>query len=78
MGLSKRVKLKEFLEYDIFDDIEPGDWDFDRDGLWIPKSKTLVFKKSSIDNALRKIDGDNWKKPFSISKNGRTEYKRYK
>lgn len=56
--------------------LEPEFWNFEKDGLfcdWFPR-KPIV--KNEIDTALKKLFGKDWNKPFSLSKNGRTEFKR--
>ena len=77
--MSKYEITRGYLEHDIFEDIEPCDWSFEKDGLWLPKQKPRVFKKSDIksdlkciDEALKKIYGKDWNKPFKRSYNGRT------
>jgi len=53
--LSKKERVKEFLEYEIFKELEPADY-YDNHGLWFPKQKPRVFKKGEIDRALKEVE----------------------
>jgi hypothetical protein len=67
--------VKESLEHGVFNEIEPDKY-YTLHGLWLPKTTPVVNKKNCIDKALKKIYGKDGLKPFSLSKNGRTEFKR--
>jgi hypothetical protein len=54
--------MKEFLEYGIFEDLEPSDH-YDKHGLWFPKSKSKKIKRKCVDLALKKLYGKDWNKP---------------
>lgn len=50
------------------EDFEPFDWDFNKDGLYIFKTKPIQREKNCIDKALKKILGKDWNKTIKTSR----------
>ena len=62
------LTLRDCMEKD--EQLEPWDWDFDKEGLFIPYQEKPKLPKNCIDLALKKICGKDWDKPIKIGKNG--------
>ena len=60
--------MKELLEFEIYEDLEPYDWDFHNQGLYVFPGKKQKFKKNCIDHALKKLFGKDWKAPGWVNK----------
>ena len=69
--MSNSEVSRESLKDTIFEDIEPYYWDFEKDGLWLPKQKPKTPKGNAIkshlkciDKALKRVYGKDWNKPL--------------